>query len=62
VTTFILKRFLSLIPTLFLVATLVFFLTRAAPGGPFDQDRQLPPEVAAAVSAKYKLDDPIGKQ
>ena len=50
---FLIKRLLGLIPTLLLVATLVFFLTRLAPGGPFDAERAVPPEVLAALNAKY---------
>jgi oligopeptide transport system permease protein len=59
---YVLRRLLSIIPTLFLVATLVFVLVRLAPGGPFDQDRTSPPEVKAALDAKYHLSDPIQKQ
>jgi oligopeptide transport system permease protein len=62
VTTYILKRALSLVPTLFLVVTLVFFLVRLAPGGPFDSERAAPPESIAALNAKFKLNDPISKQ
>jgi oligopeptide transport system permease protein len=57
-----LKRLLGIVPTMFLIATLVFVLVRLAPGGPFDQDRQVPAEVLAALNAKYRLDDPILKQ
>lgn len=56
------KRLLSIIPTLFLVATLVFVLVRIVPGGPFDDDRAVPVEVERALNAKYHLDDPVLKQ
>ncbi len=56
------KRLLGLIPTLLLVVTLVFFLVRLAPGGPFDAERAAPPEVIAALEAKYNLDAPLGEQ
>ena len=36
------RRLLSAIPTLFIIITVAFFLMRAAPGGPFDDERQLP--------------------
>jgi oligopeptide transport system permease protein len=62
VTTYALKRLLSIIPTLLLVATLVFVLVRLVPGGPFDQDRAVPAEVRKALDAKYHLDDPVLKQ
>jgi len=57
-----LRRLLGLIPTLLLVVTLVFFLVRLAPGGPFDAERAAPPEVIAALEAKYNLDAPLGEQ
>src|SRR5271170_3367454 len=59
---FILRRLLVAIPTLFLVITATFFLMRAAPGGPFDANRRLPPEVLANVKAKYGLDRPLAQQ
>ncbi|MBC7387515.1 MAG: ABC transporter permease [Cryobacterium sp.] len=57
-----LKRLLGAVPTLFLLATLVFFVLRLAPGGPFDGDRVFPPEVKAAIDAHYGLDLPVWKQ
>jgi len=59
---FVLRRLLSLVPTLLLAVTLVFFLVRLAPGGPFDQERSVPPEVLAALEAKYRLSDPVWVQ
>jgi oligopeptide transport system permease protein len=57
-----LKRILSSLPTLFLLMTLVFFLLRLAPGGPFDGERVFPPEVQAAIHAHYGLDQPLFSQ
>jgi oligopeptide transport system permease protein len=59
---FLIKRALGLIPTLLLVVTIVFFLVRLAPGGPFDTERAVPPEALAALNAKYHLDDPLHVQ
>jgi len=56
------RRLLVAIPTLLLVVTLAFFMMRAAPGGPFDSDRRLPPEIEANVRARYGLDRPLGEQ
>jgi oligopeptide transport system permease protein len=56
---FAVRRFLSLVVTLFLVATMVFVLVRLLPGGPFDRERQVPHEVLAQLDAKYHLDDPV---
>ncbi len=56
---FSLKRLASAIPTLFLLITFAFFLIRIAPGGPFDSERALPPEIEANLAAKYHLDEPL---
>lgn len=60
--TFTLKRLLATVPTLLVLVTLVFFLLRAAPGGPFDDERALPPEVQAQVASAYHLDEPLWQQ
>ena len=44
---YVAKRVLALVPTLFLVVTVVFLLVRLAPGGPFDSERAVPPDVSA---------------
>lgn len=56
---YILKRLLGAIPTLFILVTIAFFLIRIAPGGPFDEDKALPPEIMANLEAKYNLDQPL---
>ena len=61
-TGYVIKRVLSIIPTLLIVATLVFLMVRLVPGGPFDQDRAVPREVLEQLNAKYHLDDPVYKQ
>jgi len=53
---------MSAIPTIFIVITVAFFMMRAAPGGPFDGERQLPPEIEQNILAKYDLDKPIWEQ
>lgn len=60
--TYALRRLLSVVPTLLLVATVAFVLVRLVPGGPFDQERAVPAEVERALRAKYHLDDPFLKQ
>jgi oligopeptide transport system permease protein len=59
---FALKRLLSAVPTLLVLVALAFFLLRAAPGGPFDEERALPPEVQAQVAAAYHLDESLWRQ
>ncbi|MCW4152506.1 oligopeptide ABC transporter permease OppB [Halomonas sp. 18H] len=59
---YIAKRLAMAIPTLWIVITLSFFLMRLAPGGPFDGERQLPPEIEANLMAAYHLDEPLWMQ
>jgi len=59
---YILRRLLWAIPTLVLLITLAFFLMRIAPGGPFDSEKNLPPQIEANLNAKYHLDEPLVQQ
>jgi len=56
------QRLLGVIPTMLLLITVVFFLVRVAPGGPFDSEKALPPEIQANLEAKYHLDEPLLQQ
>ena len=58
----LLKRVVHAVIVVWIVATLTFVLLRLAPGGPFDSERKLPPEVIANLEAKYHLDEPILQQ
>ncbi len=55
-------RVLGAIPTLFLVITAAFLMVHAAPGGPFDSERALPPDIAANIEAAYHLDESLPEQ
>ena len=55
----LLKRSVHGLIVLWVVATFTFLLLRLAPGGPFDSDRKLPPEVLANLEAKYHLNEPL---
>lgn len=57
-----LQRCLSAIPVLFLVVLFTFILIRLAPGGPFDDERAVPPQVLENLNKRYHLDDPIHVQ
>lgn len=59
---FLIRRLLVAIPTLFLVVTAAFFMMRAAPGNPFETGRKLSPEIERSVAAKYGLDRPLPVQ
>jgi len=56
------RRLLGAIPTLFIIITLSFFMMRLAPGGPFDAQRRLPPEIEHNIKAVYNLDKPVWQQ
>ena len=56
---FFLTRLAGAIPTLLIIVTATFFLMRAAPGGPFDQEQTLPPEIIANLQSAYGLDQPV---
>lgn len=56
------RRLLELVPALFAIVTITFFLIRMAPGGPFDDERNVPPEVTAALEEHYNLDAPLWEQ
>jgi len=62
VLSYIFRRLLWAIPTLVLLITLAFFLMRIAPGGPFDSEKNLPPQIEANLNAKYHLDEPLIQQ
>lgn len=59
---FVIKRLLSLIPTMFLIVTFSFFIVRIAPGGPFSSEKKVSPEVMANLMHKYRMDEPLVKQ
>jgi oligopeptide transport system permease protein len=59
---YFLRRLAGAIPTLFIIVTLSFFLVRIAPGGPFDEERSLPPEIMANLQSAYGLDQPVWAQ
>ena len=59
---FVLRRLLGAIPTLALVVALSFLLTRLAPGGPFDEEQALPPDIRANLEAAYGLNAPVHVQ
>jgi len=59
---FITRRLLEMIPVLFIIATLTFFMARIAPGGPFDTEKATTPEIRKAIEAYYGLDKPLFEQ
>lgn len=59
---YFLSRLLTAVPTLFIIIALAFFLLRLAPGGPFDSERALDPEIAQNLRRIYRLDLPLVQQ
>jgi oligopeptide transport system permease protein len=59
---FVIRRLLWGVPVLLVVATITFIILHLVPGGPFDKEKLLPPEIRANVEAKYHLDEPVWKQ
>lgn len=59
---YVVRRVLSAVPIALIAITACFFILRLAPGGPFDGERPLPPEVLENVLAYYNLDKPLWQQ
>ena len=59
---YLLRRLAFALIALWAAVSATFLLVRAAPGGPFDGERRLPPEVEANLRAAYHLDEPLGSQ
>ena len=58
----IVGRLLQLIPVLWILLTLTFFLSKVVPGGPFSAERQATPDVIAKLNEYYGLDKPLWQQ
>src|SRR5262249_56089087 len=56
------RRLVGALLVLWAVATLSFFALKATPGGPFDRERQLSPEVKRNIERRYGLDRPVWEQ
>ena len=55
----ILKRLATAIPVLLAVITLTFFMVHSAPGGPFDEEKAVSPEVLIKLNERYNLNEPL---
>jgi oligopeptide transport system permease protein len=58
-TGYLVRRLMISVPTLLIIITIAFFMMRVAPGGPFDQERALPPEIERNMLAAYNLNAPL---
>jgi len=61
-TAYILRRILWMIPLLWAVATVTFFLMHLVPGGPFDREKPLPPAAQENLEQQYHLNEPLWRQ
>ena len=59
---YIIRRLLYMIVVLFVVSAITFGLMHAVPGGPFDREKALPPEIMANLEKRYNLDEPLMTQ
>jgi ABC-type dipeptide/oligopeptide/nickel transport system permease component len=59
---FMIRRFMWMMLVLFLVSVVTFAMMHSVPGGPFDREKEVPPQVLAALEAKYNLDVPVTQQ
>jgi oligopeptide transport system permease protein len=59
---FIFGRLLQMIPVLLVIATLTFFMIRLAPGGPFDAEKSVSPEIRKSLERYYKMVNPDGSR
>jgi oligopeptide transport system permease protein len=59
---YVIRRVLWIIPVLFVVSLITFALMHAAPGGPWDREKQLPAATIARLNEIYGLDQPVWQQ
>jgi oligopeptide transport system permease protein len=59
VLSYAMRRLMGAIPTLFIIITISFFIMRLTPGGPFDKERPVPPQIEKNLLAHYKMDQPL---
>lgn len=61
-TLYVVRRIIEAAFAIWIIASFTFILLRVLPGGPFDSEKALPPEVIANLEKKYKLNEPLLKQ
>ncbi|MBD0415957.1 ABC transporter permease subunit [Oryzicola mucosus] len=59
---YVLRRFASAVPTLFVIVTIAFFMLRLAPGGPFDLERPIDPLIIENLKRAFNMDKPLPQQ
>jgi oligopeptide transport system permease protein len=59
---YLLNRIGSSLAAMLVIITVTFFLMHSIPGGPFTEEKAVPPEVAKNIEARYHFNDPLLKQ
>ncbi|MGE5620917.1 MAG: ABC transporter permease [Sphingomonadaceae bacterium] len=59
---YLLRRVLWIIPVLFFISLITFVLMHSVPGGPWDRDKKLAPQVVENLNRRYGLDKPLHEQ
>lgn len=59
---YVFQRVWTSLLTLFVVVTLTFFMMRAIPGGPFTDEKAIPPHILEKIMDRYRLNDPLWAQ
>jgi len=59
---YLVRRLAFMVPLLAVISFAAFALIRLAPGGPFDREREVPPEIERQLNRRYHLDQPVWRQ
>ena len=59
---YLVKRLTGAIVVMWAIITITFLLMHAIPGGPFTEEKKLPPQIKASIEATYHLDRPVWQQ
>ena len=59
---YVVKRVLLAFVTVFIICAITFFAMNAIPGGPFNSEKALSPDVQAVLMERYNLDKPVTTQ
>jgi len=58
----VIRRCIGVIPTMFVLMTITFFMMRLSPGGPFSTNRKASAEIIANLNRHFHLDEPLWQQ
>lgn len=59
---YVIGRCLGVVPTMFVLMTITFFMMRLSPGGPFSTNRKASAEIIANLNRHFHLDEPLWQQ